>query len=83
MSTVDEVMDILKDDKRHSLSEIAERLKLTQKKAREILQFLAEYDFATFDQKSNKAIIDPELKELLLLEEQVIVTATDKKNNNH
>ena len=83
MSTVDEVMDILKDGKRHSLSEIAERLELTQKKAGEILQFLAEYDFATFDQKSNKAIIDPELKELLLLEEQVIVTATDKKNNNH
>lgn len=83
MSTVDEAMEVLKDGKRHSLREIAERLKLTQKKTAEILQFFAEYDFASFDQKNNKAIINPELKELLLLEEQVTVTATDKKNSNH
>ena len=83
MSIVEEIVDILKDGKRHSLSEIAERLKLTQEKAGEILQFLAEYDFATFDQKNNKAIIDPELKELLLLEEQITVAANDKKHNNH
>jgi len=68
MSIVEEVVDILKDGKRHGLSEIAETLKLTQKKTAEILQFLAEYDFASFDQKNNKAIIDPGLKELLLPE---------------
>ena len=68
MSTVEKVVDILKDGKRHSLNEIAERLQLTQKKTAEILQFLAEYDFASFDQKNNKVIIDPGLKELLLPE---------------
>lgn len=80
MSTVDEVVKILKDGERHSLSEIAKRLTLTQKKTEEILQFLAECDFATFDQKNNTAIIDPELKELILLEEQITATATERKN---
>jgi len=74
MSTVDEVMEILKDGKRHNLSEIAKRLKRTQKKTEEILQFLAECDFATFDHKNNTAIIDPELRELILVEEQATAT---------
>ena len=75
MSIVDEVVEILKDGKWHSLSEIAKRLKLKPKKTEGILQFLAECDFATFDQKNNTAIINPELKELILLEEQIAATA--------
>lgn len=70
MTTVDEVMEILKDGKRHNLSEIAKRLKRTQKQTEEILQFLAKCNFATFDWKNNTVMIDSGLKELILLEEQ-------------
>lgn len=69
MSTVDEILEILKEDKRHRLVEIAKRLKLTKRKTAEILQFLTECNFVTFDPKTNIVKIDPELKELILLEE--------------
>jgi len=79
MSNIDEVMEILKNGKRHNLSEIAKRLALRPEKIGEILQFLAECDFATFDQKTNTAIIDPELKELLVPKEQPTATVIDRK----
>lgn len=79
MTTVDEVMEILKDGKRHNLSEIAKGLKRTQKKTKEILQFLAKCNFATFDHKNNTVMIDSELKELILVEEQTTASHRQKE----
>lgn len=80
MSTVDEVLEILKEGNRHKLVEIAKRLKLTKRKTAEILQFLTECNFVTLDPKTNLVKIDPELKELILLEEpEKTATATERK----
>ena len=45
MSTIDEILGLLKDGKWHDLEEIAEKAALPKVKAEMVVNFLAEYDF--------------------------------------
>lgn len=69
MSAIDDVVELLKDDEWHSLSEISKTLGLKEKTIKEIIQFLAKLDFVTVDEKRGKALIHPELREIILMED--------------
>jgi len=68
MSAIDDVVDLLKDGEWHSLKDLAKSLKLTQEKLRQIIQFLKNLDLVKLDEKHEKAIISPDLKQLITLE---------------
>ena len=69
MSTIDDVVDLLKDGEWHNLKDLAKNLKLTQKKLQQIIQFLKTLDLIKLDEKQEKALINPELKQLITLEQ--------------
>lgn len=69
MSAIDNVVELLKDDKWHSLSEISKTLGLKEETIEEIIQFLVKLGFVTVDKKFGKALINPELREIILIEE--------------
>ena len=55
MSTIDQVLELLKDGNWHKLSEIAKQSGLQQSKLEAIVNFLAEYEFIYVDKDEQKA----------------------------
>jgi DNA-binding IclR family transcriptional regulator len=55
MSTIDQVLELLKDGNWHKLSEIAKQFGLQQPKLEAIVNFLAEYEFIHVDKDEQKA----------------------------
>ena len=55
MSTIDRVLELLKDGNWHKLNEIAKQSGLQQSKLEAIVNFLAEYEFICVDKDEQKA----------------------------
>jgi len=69
MSTIDEVVELLKDGEWHNFQDLARNLKLNQQKLREIIQFLLSLDLIKLDEKQQKARINTDLRQLITLEQ--------------
>ena len=69
MSAIDDIVDLLKDGEWHTLKDLAENLKLNPEKLQEIVQFLEDLDLIKIDNKQQRALINPDLKQLITLEE--------------
>jgi len=59
MSTIEEILELLKDGKWHDLKEIIEEIQLTRSGAETITNFLAEYNFIQLDKEHQKARVTP------------------------
>ena len=70
MATLDQVLDHLKDGKRHTLEEITKALNLNEETVLEVIQFLADYSFAILDEKRGQTALDPKIKRLIQEEER-------------
>ena len=55
MSTIDRVLELLKDGNWHKLNEIAKQSGLQQSKLEAIVNFLAEYEFICVEKDEQKA----------------------------
>ena len=69
MSAIDEVVELLKDGKWHSLQGLAKNLRLDQQKLHEIVQFLLSLELLKLDEKERKAQINTDLKQLITIEQ--------------
>ena len=65
MVALDGILEHLKDGKRHSIKEISETLNLREETVKEILNFLADYNFVILDEKRGEVFLDPKLKRLI------------------
>ena len=57
MSTIDEILWLLKDGKWHDLEEIAETAEIPKVKVEMVVNFLGEYDFIQINKDLNKVKI--------------------------
>jgi len=62
MSTIDEILWLLKDGEWHDLEEIAEKAEITKVKAEMVVNFLSEYDFV----QVNKSLEKVKLKQSII-----------------
>ena len=78
MSTLDEVLYLLKDGKWHNIKEIAEKTELPENKAEAILEFLNDYDFIQLNETNKKTKLKPStakfIKEIQQLEKEETAT---------
>jgi DNA-binding IclR family transcriptional regulator len=63
MSTIDEILWLLKDGEWHSLEEIAEKAEIPQVKAEMVVSFLGEYDFIQINKDLKKVKLKPSILE--------------------
>ena len=74
MSTINDIMWLLKDGEWHDLKEIAEKAALPKVKAETIVTFLEEYDFVQLNENTKKVRLQPPLlkfiKEIQYLEQE-------------
>jgi len=57
--TIDEVLELLKNGKWHSLNEVMEKSRLSEFKAETVVNFLAEYNLIQLDREREKARLTP------------------------
>jgi len=69
VAALDQVLDLLKDGRRHSLEEIAQTLNLRKETVLETLQFLADYNLAILDEERGQTVLEPKIKKLIQQEE--------------
>ena len=55
MSTIDQILELLKDGNWHKLDDIAKQFGLQQSKLEAIVDFLAKYEFIHIDKDEQKA----------------------------
>ena len=71
---IDEILELLKDGKWHSMNEVMEKSRLSEFKAETVMSFLAEYNFIQLDRERKKARLTPPaldfLKEIQRVEEE-------------
>ena len=65
MSTIDEILFLLKDGEWHDLRVIAEKVALTESKAIMTFEFLNEYDFVQLNENNERAKLKPSIVELM------------------
>ena len=65
MSTIDDILWLLKDGEWHDLKEIAEKVALPQTKAELVVSFLGEYDFIQLNENNKKVRLQPPLLEFI------------------
>jgi len=58
MSKVDEIFNVFKDGKEHDVDEISRRVSLPRHAVRKVLDFLAEFDFISYDNTRNRASLN-------------------------
>ena len=63
MSTIDEILWLLKDGNWHDLEEIAEKAGIQQVKAEMAVRFLGEYDFIQINKDLKKVKLKPSILE--------------------
>ena len=63
MSTIDEILWLLKDGKWHDLEEIAETAEIPKVKAEMVANFLGEYDFIQINKDHKRVKIKPSILE--------------------
>jgi predicted transcriptional regulator len=65
MSTIDQILQLLKDGKWHDVNEIAEKTALPQSKIKLAFEFLNEYDFAQLKENNESAKLKPSIIEFV------------------
>ncbi len=65
MSTIDEILELLKDEKWHDLSHLKKKIRLQEFEVEAITNFLAEYQLIQLDKEQKKAKISPTLLNFL------------------
>ena len=68
MSTIDDVVELLRDGEWRNLQDLAKDLKLPPEKLQQIIQFLKNLEFIKLDEEQQKAQIDTDLKQLMHLQ---------------
>ena len=68
MSTIDDVVELLRDGEWRNLQDLAKDLKLNPEKLQQIIQFLKNLEFIKLDEEQQKAQIDTDLKQLMHLQ---------------
>ena len=63
MSTIDEIMWLLKDGEWHDLEEIAEKAEIPRVKAKMVVSFLDEYDFIQINEDLKRLKLKPSILE--------------------
>ncbi len=78
MSTIDDILWLLKDGEWHDLKEIAEKAALSKVKAETVVSFLEEYDFVQLNENTKKVRLQPPLlkfvKEIQRLEQETALS---------
>ena len=64
MENLDSFSSLMKDGRWHNLIEIAKNMQLSESKVEKNVHFFANANFATFNQKTKKVKLDPELCQL-------------------
>jgi len=67
MSTIDDVVELLRDGEWRNLQDLAKDLKLAPEKLQQIIQFLEGLELIKLDEKQQKAQINTDLKQLMHL----------------
>lgn len=65
MSTINDILWLLKDGEWHSLKEIAEKAALAKVKAEKVVSFLGEYDFVQLNENTKKVRLQQPLLEFI------------------
>jgi len=65
MSTIDEVLWLLKDGEWHDIKEITEKVALPKVKAEMVVSFLGEYDFIQLNENTKRVKIQPSILEFI------------------
>lgn len=60
-----EVLEMLEDGKWHTLKEMQEKIKLSENKVQQIVEFLKEYGFVLMDEEKGWVKLDETVKEFL------------------
>ena len=67
MSTIDDVVELLRDGEWRNLQDLPKDLKLNPEKLQQIIQFLKNLEFIKLDEEQQKARINTDLKQLMRL----------------
>lgn len=74
MSAIDEILELLKDEKWHDLNQITEKSRLNKFEVEAVSNFLAEYHFIQLDKERREARLTPPalsfLKKIQRIEEE-------------
>jgi len=62
---IDEILDVLKNGKWHSIKNISEKTQLQEFKVELLTNFLAEYNFIELDREEHKTRLTPPLLDFL------------------
>ena len=65
MSTIDQILLLLKDGDWHDVNEIAEKIALPKTKIKIAFEFLNEYDFVQLNENSRRAKLEPSIVEFV------------------
>jgi len=76
LSEINELLELLEDDKWHDLSVVAERMRLHEFRVELIVSFLAEYEFVSLDKEDRRIRLTPSV--LRFLEE---IKAIEKRES--
>jgi len=60
------ILELLSDGKWHEIDELLLRVKLTERKFREVTEFLDKYGFVEFDHENRKVKVNKDFRKLLL-----------------
>src|SRR5215831_12193648 len=66
LSGIDQILELLIDEKWHSTRELATNLRFSEPRLREILRFLAEHGFVQYREWEWSVKIEPDLKKLIV-----------------
>jgi hypothetical protein len=59
------ILESLNDVKWHGIDELLERVKLSERKFREVIEFLDKYGFVKFDYKKQKVRINKDFRKVM------------------
>jgi len=65
LSEVNELLELLEDDKWHDLSRVAEKMRVHEFRVELISSFLAEYEFINFDKEGRRIRLAPSVLRFL------------------
>ena len=65
MSSLDKILEPMKDGEWHTLEELNRRVGLSEGKLQEIVRFFADYNFVQLDEKHGRARLTPPIRTFL------------------
>ncbi len=70
MSSLNRVLNLLKDGEYHKLSEVASSLRMKEEEVQGIIKTLADFGFITYDERRREVRMKPRLREIVLEQER-------------